>query len=109
MRASNRRRARAITKAQRDRKQKNIVNRAVDLLVGSSEPVAVAAHGTFASMKVVPGEIVRNGDALYMSSDGRVTTKPQSPSFEIGVAVAVARNPVATFGDAVTVRLHHRG
>lgn len=79
----------------------NVVNRAVDLLVGSSEPVAVAANGIFASMKVTPGEIVRNGDALYMSSDGRVTTK-QRASFEIGVAAAVT-------GDAVTVRLHHRG
>jgi hypothetical protein len=109
VRADARRRARAITKAQRDRRERNVVNRAVDLLVRSSEPAAFAANGVFAKMKVGPGEIVRNGDDLYMSSDGRVTTKQQSTSFAIGVAVAGARNPVAATGDVVTVRLHHRG
>ena len=98
MGARDRRRARAIAKAQRDRKQRNVVKRAVDLLVRSSEP-----REGLVTMRVVPGETVRVGDPIYASDQypGQATTKQQA-GFELGVAVV----SIAT---AVTVRLHHRG
>ena len=100
MSTRDRRRARAITKSQRQRRQNKPVKRAIELLVASSHELPFAGIQT---LLVAPGETVRVGDAIYTSSEypSRATARQRGSEFELGVAIAA-------IGDAVTVRLHHR-
>ena len=99
----DRQRARAITKAQRKRRQDKPVNRAIQLLVGSGEP-SDAADG-ITTARVAPGEwdSIRPGDSVYASPThpGYVTGQPQSTTSLGTCMVSVA--------GAATIRLRYRG
>lgn len=97
-----RRRARAITKAQRSRKQEKLVARAAKLLVESSENRDVV------NMSIAPGASIRAGDMLYISREhpGCVTSAPghEAVAPSIGVAIGSSGDLILT-GGVIAVRL----